>query len=84
VIGTAFAISGDMAMSAWHNFADSGYQASDVVILCKEIKSSAILRSSPVVVVLDHDASEDWVTLKLALNIVSLPRDSVPGGGVNT
>ncbi len=65
VIGTAFAISGNMAMSAWHNFKDNGYLPTDVVILCKEIKASVILRSSPVVAVRDYDVDDDWVTLEL-------------------
>jgi len=69
VLGTAFAISGSLAISAWHNFADYGFLPTDVVILCKEIRASVILRSSPVVVVLDHDVDDDWVTLQLVSTV---------------
>lgn len=48
-----------MAISGWHNFVDYGYQPTDVMILCKEIKASVILRSSPVVAVLVYDVDDD-------------------------
>lgn len=65
VIGTAFAISDVLAISAWHNFTDTGYLPTDVVILCNEVKAGVILRSSPVAIVLDYDVNDDWVTLQL-------------------
>eukprot|EP00981_Chlorochromonas_danica_P015294 scaffold11564_cov180-Ochromonas_danica.AAC.4 len=66
-IGTAFAISDSLAISAWRNFTDYEYQPStDEVILCKEIRKSVLLRSSPVAVVLDYNVEDDWVTLQLA------------------
>ena len=68
VIGTAFAISDKLAISAWHNFTAHGYDAArDVVMLCKEVKSGKFLRSScPEMVVSEVDVNDDWVTLHLS------------------
>lgn len=91
VIGSAFAIASDLALSAWHNFTEHGYQPSDGIILCKEICGGGILRSSPLAVVADYDEADDWVTLKLkcaAFSIFStlcpeteLPPERKQGGG---
>jgi hypothetical protein len=73
IVGTAFAVSATLALSAWHNFSDNEFAAGDVIMLCKEIRESVILRSCPTVTVLDHDAKEDWVVLQLAAQGTTFP-----------
>jgi hypothetical protein len=65
VIGTAFAVSPKLALSAWHNLSENGFRAGDVILLCKEVNEGVVLRSSPVVTVFDYHEDEDWVLLEL-------------------
>lgn len=73
VIGTAFAVSQKLAVSAWHNFTDNSFQAGDVAYLCKELYRGAILKSSPQVEVREYDLIEDWVVLELSSGDFSDP-----------
>lgn len=67
LIGTAFAISDKLAISAWHNFTGNDFDtASDEIILYQEINAGNILASSPRAVVSDFDVNDDWVALHLS------------------
>lgn len=64
-IGTCFAVSDDLAVSAWHNFTDNDFQPTDEIHLCTDIAAGEVDGLKLPAKVLEYDAEEGWVTLML-------------------